>query len=153
MADSPAPLTSIAGPLSSLSLQTRRITGSVIGRPLELAALERSLTQARDGMVCLTLEGEPGKGKTRLLLAVDELARANGFASIAVTTDEEIRGPFLLARSIFGSPAALEAAAGTPAQALQRVCDALSNMDDPGLESLTPDRKLVRAFDLAAVAL
>lgn len=104
-------------------------------------------------MVCLAIEGEPGIGKTRLLVAVEELARAQGFVSIAVTTDEEIRGPFLLARSIFASPGAFEVMGGTRAEdAIRRVVDVLSSRDDPGLDSLAPDRRLLRIFDLAAVA-
>ena len=138
----------------SLGLVVRRITGSVVGRPLEIATVERELTAAQTGMSCLSLEGEPGIGKTRLLLAIAELARSKGFVPIAVTADEEIRGPFLVARSIFGSPAVLEAATGTPAlEALQRISDTLTSADEQGLESLTPDRKLVRVFDQAAVAL
>ena len=154
MTQAKTPLSDVAGPLGSLSLYGRRITESVVGRPLELAAVERELDPERDGIVGLTVEGEPGIGKTRLLLAIEELARDRDFAPIAVTTDEEIRGPFLLARSIFGSPAAVEAAEGTAAeQAVRRVCDSLSSMDEPGMESLAPDRQLVRVFDLAAVAL
>ncbi len=142
-------------PLSSLGLFAKRVTSSVVGRPLELASIERELTPDRTSLVCLTLEGEPGIGKTRMLLAIEELARAHGFAPIAVTADEEIRGPFLVARSIFGSPVVLEAAAaGGPAQqAVANICDALSNMDDPGLDRMAPDQKLVRLFDLSAVGL
>jgi DNA-binding NarL/FixJ family response regulator len=143
-----------ADSLSALGLYSGRISGSVVGRPQELAALERGLEEARRGMYCLAFEGEPGIGKTRLLLAVDELARNGGFVTLAVTADEEIQGPFLVARSIFASASALEAAEGTGSeQALARVIDALSSRDDPGLEALSPDRKLLRVFDLAAVAL
>ena len=143
-----------AGALSSLGLFAGRVTGSVVGRPVELAAAEQELATARSRVACLTLEGEPGIGKTRILLAIEELARAQSFVSIAVTAEEEIRGPFLVARSIFASPAAAEAAEAAGAEpALQGVLDALSNNDDPGLERLTPDRKLLRVFDLAAVAL
>ncbi len=150
---SQSPFSYAVGPLSSLGLYGRRVTKAVVGRPFELEAVERELASAGSGMVCITVEGEPGIGKTRFLLAVEELARAKGFLRIAVTADEEICGPFLLARSIFASPAVVEAVQGSPAeQAVQRVCDALSSMDDPSLDSLAPDRKLVRVFDLAAVA-
>src|SRR5687768_14802098 len=89
-------------PLSPLALQMRRVTGSVVGRPAELAAAEKELAVAKTGqLAALTFEGEPGIGKTRLLVAVSELAAANGFLPVAVTADEEIRGPFLLARAIF----------------------------------------------------
>ena len=102
----------------------------------------------------VTLEGEPGIGKTRLLLAAAELASANGFTCVAITADEEIRGPFLLARSLFASNAFRDACAGTPAEpALKRVVEAISGRDEPGFENLPPDAKLLRAFDLAGVAI
>ena len=82
----------------------------MVGRPLELAAVEQEFASARRRMTCLTLEGEPGIGKTRLLVAIQELGRTQGFVPVAVTADEEIRGPFLVARSIFASPEAFELA-------------------------------------------
>ncbi len=140
-------------PLCSLSLYAGRVTASIVGRPLELAAVEQELAAAQTGMACVTLEGEPGIGKTRLLLAIEELARDKGYASIAVTADEEIRGPFLLARSIFASPAVFELEKGSQSQhAMKVVADALSG-NDPLIESLPPDRKVMRTFDLATVAL
>lgn len=140
--------------LLSLGLYAGRVTGSLVGRAQVVTALEKGLQAAQRGITCLLLEGEPGIGKTRLLLAGEEMARSQGFAVIAVTADEEIQGPFLVARSIFSSPAAQEAAEGTPAeQSLQRLVDALRNRDEPGLQGLSPDRKLLRVFDLAAIAL
>jgi DNA-binding NarL/FixJ family response regulator len=153
----PAPsaaLASVLQPLSPLALQVRRVTGSVVGRPAELAAIQQELATAGSGrLTALTVEGEPGIGKTRLLLSAAEVATADGFTTIVVAADEEIRGPFLLGRSIVGSPAAAEAAAGTPAEEpLARCLDALSGQDDPGLASLPADQKLLRTFDLGAVA-
>ena len=142
-------------PFSPLALQVRRVTGAVVGRPVELGAIQQELKSALSGRLAgVTVEGEPGIGKTRLLLAASEIASAQGFTTIAVAADEEIRGPFLLARSIAGSPLAASAAAGTPAaEALERSLAALSGNDDPGLDSLTPDRKLLRTLDLAAIAI
>lgn len=154
MTGSDTPLNYAFAPLSSLSLYGNRVTGSVVGRPAEMAAAEQELAAARRGMACIAAEGEPGIGKTRFLLAVEELAGVNGFAAIAVTADEEIRGPFLLARSIFGSAGALEAVEGSRAkEPLRRAVDALSNRSAAGLETLPRDQKLLRVFDLAAVAL
>jgi DNA-binding CsgD family transcriptional regulator len=129
--------------------------GAVVGRPAELAAIQQEIATAKTGrMAALTVEGEPGIGKTRLLLSAAEMASAEGFATIIVAADEEIRGPFLVARSIMGAPDAFEAAAGTPAaEPLARSLGALSGQDDPGLESLPADQKLLRTFDLGAVAI
>jgi MoxR-like ATPase len=104
-------------PVSPLSLQARRVTGSVVGRQVELGAIKQELTAAKAGrLTALALEGEPGIGKTRLLLAAAELAAAEGFRPLAVTADEEIRGPFLLARGIFACPAAYEGGNGAHEQ-------------------------------------
>ena len=96
-----------------MALHVHRGSGDVVGRPLELAAIGQEIASARTGrLVGLTLEGEPGIGKTRLLLAAREQAEQAGFTTIAVTADEELRGPFLVARSILGSQEAVDAAAG-----------------------------------------
>ena len=138
-----------------LALGVRRVAGAVVGRPIELAGIQQEIGSAATGrLAALTVEGEPGIGKTRLLLAAGEIASARGFTTIAVAADEELRGPFLLARSIIASPEAVEAAqGGEPATALARSLDALSGRDDPTLESLPSDQKLLRTFDLAAVAI
>ncbi len=96
---------------SPLALQARRAIGAVVGRPLELAAIRQEMEVAGGGrLAAVTVEGEPGIGKTRLLLATGELASAGGFTAVTVAADEELRGPFLLARSIVGSPEAVEPA-------------------------------------------
>jgi DNA-binding NarL/FixJ family response regulator len=147
-------LQAVVQPQCSLAVQLRRVTGSVVGRPLELAAIQQELTAARSQLSAVTLEGEPGIGKTRLLVATSEIAQTSGFVPVAVTADEEIRGPFLLAQSVFAAEGLRDAVAGSGAEAVvQRAADAVSGRDEPGLETLSPDRKLLRAFDLAAVAL
>jgi len=144
----------LVGPQSSLAVQLRRATGAVIGRSAELEAITQEIHEASSRLAAVTLEGEPGIGKTRLLLAAAELAAANGFTCVAITADEEIRGPFLLARSLFGSGAIRDAAAGTPAEdAVNRVVDAISGRDEPGFENLSADAKLLRAFDLGGLAI
>ena len=79
------------------------------------------------------------------------MARARGLVPIAVTADEEIRGPFLVARSIFACP--MEAQSNEVGRAIEKVTNALADRDDPGLANLQPDQKLLRIFDLAALAL
>ena len=145
--------TTVGPPISPLALHVRGVTGSVVGRQVELAAIRQELATARTGrLTALTFEGEPGIGKTRLLLAAAEQAAAEGFTPLAVTADEEIRGPFLLARGIFASPAAHESEGNGSREQLRRVLDAMSGRDDPTLDALSPDHKLLRVFDLAAVA-
>ena len=143
----------IVGPQCSLAVQLRRASGAVIGRSAELEAISQELHEASARLAAVTLEGEPGIGKTRLLLAAAELASAEGFACVAITADEEIRGPFLVARSLFASGAIRDMAQGTPAEAaVRRVIEAISGRDEPGFESLSADAKVLRAFDLGAVA-
>lgn len=148
-------LNAAVAPLCSLGLYGQRPSGPVVGRLRELTAVRRSMVAARSSMACILLEGEPGIGKTRFLLDVDEIAAAEGFLSVAVTADEEIRGPFLLARSIFASPPLQQEAVADPriAQAVADAVDALSRGIDPSLAGLSPDQRLLRAFDLASVAL
>lgn len=144
----------LVGPQCSLAVQLRRASGAVIGRSAELEAIARELHEASGHLAAVTLEGEPGIGKTRLLLAAAELATASGFTCVAITADEEIRGPFLVARSLFASSAIQDTAAGTPAEAaVRRVVEAISGRDERGFENLSPDAKLLRAFDLAGVAI
>src|SRR5918992_637400 len=143
----------VASPLSPLTLQMRRVTGSVVGRATELTAIQQELAAARTGqLAAVTLEGEPGIGKTRLLVAASELAEAQEFLPIAVTADEEISGPFLLARAMFSTLSANEQAKLAQDE-LQKILAATSGRDDPGLDTLAPDQKLLRTFDMAALAL
>jgi DNA-binding CsgD family transcriptional regulator len=141
-----------SAPISRLTLQVRRATGSVVGRKVELGAIKQELTSAKTGRLsAVTLEGEPGIGKSRLLLAAGELAAAEGFTPLAVTADEEIQGPFLLARGLLSSSTGAES--NDAREPLRRALDAISGHDDPTLDGLSPDHKLVRVFDLAAVAI
>ncbi len=141
-------------PFSPMALDVHRATGGVVGRPAELQAIAQELATAGAGrLVGLTVEGEPGIGKTRLLVAAAEQATAGGFTAIAVTADEELRGPFLVARSILGSPEAARAATDPrTAEALAGCVDSMSGQDDPGLATLSPDSRLLRTFDLGTVA-
>src|SRR5262249_53338989 len=142
----------LPAPVSPLALHVRRVGGSVVGRKVELGAIRQELTSAKAGrLAALTLEGEPGIGKTRLLLAAAELAAAEGSTPLAVTADEEICGPFLVARGILAASAEFESNGAR--EPLERALAAISGRDDPTLDGLSPDHKLVRVFDLAAVAL
>src|SRR5262245_62109891 len=144
MAEMQSPLNAASSPLCSLGLYVGRVTGAVVGRPRELVAIEEELAAVERGLTCLILEGEPGIGKTRLLLAVEAMARARDLVPIAVTADEEIRGPFLLARSIFACPSLTASSSSEVRQSIERAINALAGQDDPGLIGLRPDQKLLR---------
>jgi len=138
----------------SLSVHLRRATGSIVARSTELSAITQAVREAGTRLSAVTLEGEPGIGKTRLLVATAEMTEEAGFTTVAITADEEIRGPFLVARSMFANGAIRECAAGTPAEvALRRVVEALGGRDEPGFGNLSPEAKLLRAFDLAGIAI
>jgi DNA-binding NarL/FixJ family response regulator len=138
-----------AVPFAPLQLQVRRVTREVVGRSTELAAIGQELRSAAGGrLAALTVEGEPGIGKTRLIVDAAEQAETQGFSVVSVAADEELRGPFLLARSILGAAAA---APNTPS--LTSALNALAGQDDPAFGGLTPDQKLLRTFDLAAIAI
>ncbi|MDP9342823.1 MAG: AAA family ATPase [Actinomycetota bacterium] len=140
--------------LCPLAFQMRRVSGAVVGRAAELAAIESEMASSRNGLAAVTLEGEPGIGKTRLLLAATQMATDTGFISVAVAADETLRGPFLLMRSVLSSPDAAEAVQGTDAEpVLRRALQALSGHGDASLETLPADQKLLRQFDLVALAL
>ena len=156
MSDAHAASSSAASSMlvSPLALQVRRVTGSLVGRKVEFDAIKHELASARAGrLTAVTLEGEPGIGKTRLLLAAAELAATEGFMPLLASADEEIQGPFLLARGILTASGAYQEERNGARARVQRVLDAISGRDDPSLEALSPDHKLLRVFDLAAVAL
>ena len=149
----PRPVASAA--FAPLGLLEHRAGRSVVGRPAELAAIEEGIASAATGrLAAVTVEGEPGIGKTRLLLAARETALAQGFLTVAVGADEELRGPFLLARSIVGAPEVAEAVGGTDSEAaIAAAADALAGRDDPAFAGLPADQRLLRSFDLATLAI
>ena len=143
-----------ASPLiSPLTLQTRWPTKNIVGRAVERDVLRQELANVRTaGLGAVTLEGEPGIGKSRLLVALAEQAVADGFLAIAVTADEELQGPFLLARSLFATIVG-ESSEDAARVAFNRALAAVSGDDDPELDRMAPDQKLLRAYDLGAIAI
>src|SRR3954467_11971720 len=85
----------LVGPQCSLAVQLRRASGAVIGRSVELDAIAEEIRDARTRMPAGPPEGGPGLGKTRPPPAAAGLAGAAGSTCVAITADEEIRGPFL----------------------------------------------------------
>jgi predicted ATPase len=143
-----------AAAFAPLGLLEHRTGRAVVGRPAELAAIEEGIAGAEGGrLAAVTVEGAPGIGKTRLLLAAREIAASRGFLTVAVGADEELRGPFLLARSILGAPEVTEAFAGSTSEpAIVAAADALGGRDDPAFAGLPSDQRLLRSFDLATMA-
>ncbi|HJR52614.1 MAG TPA: AAA family ATPase, partial [Gemmatimonadota bacterium] len=143
-----------AAAFAPLGLFEHRTGRAVVGRPAELAAIEDAIGVAEGGRLsALTVEGEPGIGKTRLLLAARESAQARGFLTVAVGADEELRGPFLLARSIVGAPEVIEAVSGSSSErAILAASSALGGRDDPAFAGMSADQRLLRSFDLATMA-
>src|SRR4029078_5446994 len=105
----------VVGSQCSLAVQLRRASGAIIGRGAELEAIAQEIEEATRRLSAVPLEGERGIGEPRVLLEAVELASAKGFACVAVTADEEIRGPFLLARSLVASRPRPADPPGTPA--------------------------------------
>ena len=73
-----------------------------------------------------------------------------------MSADEEIRGPFLLARGLFGSESLREGASERVVGALDRAFDLLSGDDSAGptgLAGLTGEDRLLRVIDQAALAI
>lgn len=126
---------------------------AVVGRQLELEAIESAVDAALESLVAICLEGEPGIGKTTLLNAAADIIAAHGMASIRVVADEEIRGPLLLARTIFDNDELREHMSSGTAEAIDRARRTLRGEDEPGFASLPADERLLRTFDFASVAL
>ncbi len=143
-----------AAAFAPLGLLEHRTGRAVVGRPTELVAIEDGIAAAQAGRLsAVSVEGEPGIGKTRLLLAAREIALSRDFLTVAVGADEELRGPFLLARSIVGAPEVAEAVAGTASEpAIVAASEALGGRDDPAFAGLSSDQRLLRSFDLATMA-
>ncbi|HET7677903.1 MAG TPA: AAA family ATPase [Candidatus Limnocylindrales bacterium] len=129
---------------------------SVVGRLVEQAAIAEALEDARRGSLrAVALIGEPGIGKSRLLGVAEDAARERGFAVISVSADEELRGPFLLARTLLRSPELSTLAASDGAgTALEAAMLGLSG--DPaadGAASVPAAERVLLVFDRVAMAL
>jgi len=134
------------------TVRSKRVARAVVGRALELEAIETAVDSARESLVGISLEGEPGIGKTTLINAAADIAADKGMVPILAVADEEIRGPLLLARAIFDNPELRGGYSDETVAAIKRARQALRGDDESGLTNLPADERLLRAFDLAAVA-
>ena len=142
-----------SAPTSRSGIRVRRGTKAVVGRAVELGAVEEAVEAARDGISGVSFEGEPGIGKSRLLLAAADLAVAHEFITASVSADEEIRGPFMLARGLLSAESFRVGASDRVVTALDRAYDLLSGMDDPGFTTLNADDRLLRVIDQATMGI
>jgi tetratricopeptide (TPR) repeat protein len=72
---------------------------------------------------------------------------------VSVSADEEISGPFLLARGIFAGAALRESAAGAELESLDRTRELLAGRDDPTMADLPPDLRVLRVYDQVTMVL
>ena len=127
----------------------------LVGRAAEVDVIRDRLDAASEGgLGVVTVEGEAGIGKTRLLDEAAVAAAEKGFAVVYVGADEEIGGPFYVARMLLSAPEV--ARAGTDAaskRALKRAIELVGGKDDVTLESLPLDDQLLVVYDAAVTAL
>jgi class 3 adenylate cyclase len=96
-----------AASAAAFDTHSARAQGPVVGRARELELVTQQMLATPDsGLRAMVLEGEAGIGKTRMLEAAAELAaqQEHPFFVLEVAADEELRGPFLLFRSLLTSP-------------------------------------------------
>jgi len=128
-----------------------RATRSVVGRAFELDAISSAIDASLESIVAVSLEGEPGIGKTTLLNAAAEMAAQRDMIPVVVVADEEIRGPLLLAKALFRSPELRAGMSDDELAALDLAQRALRGEDELG-PTMPADERMLRTFDLAASA-
>ena len=80
-------------------VRVRRATSSVVGRSTEVAAIEAAVDEAQSGIAGVSLEGEPGIGKSRLMREAAQYARLRGLCTLA-TNCYEIERAMQICRGI-----------------------------------------------------
>jgi tetratricopeptide (TPR) repeat protein len=144
-----------AASAEAFDLEAPRVTGAVVGRDRELAVIAGQLAaDPSTGLRAVVLQGEAGIGKTRMLDAAADLASGmeTPFWVLDVSADEELRGPFLLFRSLLGSPrttAIAQQAKGL--EQLDRAQEAVAGRS-PRVEGLSAQEQMLRIFDEVASA-
>ncbi len=132
-----------------------RAVGPMVGRTAEQATIgERLRAAPTAGLQAVVVEGEAGIGKTRILEATTQMATEAEppFWVLDATADEELRGPFLLFRSLLSSPRM--AAIAREARALEQLDRAREAISGGSARSdgLTPQEQMLRTFDEVASA-
>lgn len=142
-----------AASAAAFDLDSPRATGPVVGRAGELQVVAQQVEATPStGLRAVILEGEAGIGKTRMLEAAADMASSldSPFWVLDVTADEELRGPFLLFRSMLTSPRMTSIAKEAMAlEQLDRAREAISGRS-PRMEGLSPQEQMLRTFDEVA---
>jgi class 3 adenylate cyclase len=135
-------------------VDTPRTAAPVVGRSRELGIIAQQLADTSGGLRAVVIEGEAGIGKTRLLEAAADLAAGGEFPYwvLDVSADEELRGPFLLFRSLLNSPRTTSIAQQAMAlEPLDRAQEAVGGRSARA-EGLSPQEQMLRTFDEVATA-
>ena len=143
-----------AASAAAFDLESPRASGPVIGRTRELKVIEEQIRGTATGLRAVVLEGEAGIGKTRMLDATADLASRmeTPYWVLDVSADEELRGPFLLFRSLLNSPRTASIAQQAVAlEQLDRAQEAVGGRS-PRVEGLSPQEQMLRTFDEVASA-
>ena len=142
-----------AASAAAFDAQAARSQTPVIGRSRELEVIGQQLESTSvAGLRAVVLEGEAGIGKTRMLEAAAELAadQEPRFRTLEVTADEELRGPFLLFRSLLTSPHMAAVARDAMAmEPLDRAQEAISGRGQR-MQGLSPQEQMLHTFDEVA---
>ncbi|MDR7420684.1 MAG: adenylate/guanylate cyclase domain-containing protein [Armatimonadota bacterium] len=126
----------------------------LVGRETERAiiAAEIDAASAR-ALRVVSVEGEAGIGKTRMLEVAAQEALARGFGVVTVGADEELRGPFVLLRTLLVSTTMERLADQAGArESLEHARDVLWGRQQIG-GGLSPSEQMLRVYDMATVAL
>jgi class 3 adenylate cyclase len=140
---------------AAFDLESPRALGPVVGRAREQKVIEEQLEGTGTGLRAVVLEGEAGIGKTKMLDATADMAseREHPFWVLDVTADEELRGPFLLFRSLLNSPHTSSVA--KQAMALEQLTHAQEAIAgrSPRQEGFSPQEQMLRTFDEVATTI
>ena len=143
-----------AASTAAFDVDAPRTTAPVVGRSRELGIIAEQLGATAGGLRAVVTEGEAGIGKTRMLEAAADLAtgRETPYWVLDVSADEELRGPFLLFRSLLNSPRTKSIAQQAMAlEPLDRAQEAVGGRSSRA-EGLSPQEQMLRTFDEVATA-
>ncbi len=128
-----------------------RASGPLVGRKKEQRVIKEQLAAAPSaGLRAVVIEGEAGIGKTRMLEETADAAQGAEvpFWALDVAADEELRGPFLLFRSMLNSPRLATIAREAMAlERLDRAQRAIGGGSSSTAEGLSPQEQMLRIFD------